>query len=570
MRCGETGGVLVYNGELYNYKELREELHSRGHAFKTDGDTEVVLRALIEWGQLAVPRLNGMFALAFWDPRHEAGILARDRLGIKPLYIARGPSTGLSFASELEALHHLSPHAFVTLDPTWLHEYLHFGTGVGTRTAFEGVRSLAPGTVMEVRRGQVTEQTYWAPRLDAAIPTNEAVERVGTAIDSAVRRQVVSDVPLGVLLSGGLDSSLVAEAAARATSTLRTFHVVFRDDSGPSEAAAAAVVAARIGAIHEEVEVTAGDVAGSLVELTRRHGQPFADPANVPLLHVATALAGRVTVVLQGDGGDELFGGYDRYRSTRLVELLLRLPLARMGPLVRRMGPLRRFSRLQRGLIAASTTQRSDVLPRMITAHPLGSPTLGALTRPAREVVCATDPFADYAAFARGVHQPGITAAEHAMLVDLMVLLPSQMLEKVDRGTMARSLEARVPLLDNEVVDVALRLPFETKIRGATSKWVLRQLVSERLGRDVANLPKRGFTVPFGAWLRADLGSLFGDLMADQRVLRHQIIEVERARQLLQIAGNGGWVGSFQAYKLLLLALWLQQLPTSVELPSAP
>jgi asparagine synthase (glutamine-hydrolysing) len=506
----ERGDVVaIVNGELYNYRELRAELEAKGHTFRGQGDVEIVPHLYEEHGERFVERIRGMFALALWDDTRRRLVLARDRLGIKPLYLAQ-LGEGLAFASELAPL--LALGASSEPDAEAIADYLVLGYVPGARTGIAGARSLRPAHVLVHEDGATREFRYW---------TAEARERaLETTLEDAVRLHLRSDVPLAVLLSGGLDSSLIASlAAAHVEEPLRTFTVGFADAS-LDERAPARAVAQAVGARHEELVVETR-VADDLPEIAAKLEEPNADPAAIPLWYLSRGVADEVKVALAGDGGDEVFGGYSRYAWDPVAARLRALgPLARLLPeRGGRKNVVRRASKL---LKHASKPEATRYLSWFALMD-------GDARAHAFERLFAEAP-------------SGLTHLGRLQWVDLHSFVTDNLMLKADRLSMAHSLELRVPLLDHEVVEAGLGLPDREKIHGVRTKVAIRRLFERRLGRAIARRPKQGFDPPVERWLRDDLRDLSEDAVASLDGL----VDRNMARS----------ASPAQRYALTMLGLW--------------
>ena len=480
--ANERGDVVaVVNGELYNYRELRAELEAKGHTFRGVGDVELVPHLYEEHGDRFVERLRGMFALALWDDAGRRLVLARDRFGIKPLYLADLPE-GLAFASELAPL--LALGASVATDPEAVADYLVLGYVPGTRTGVLGARKLAPGSLLVHEDGRAREERWYRPE-PRARPLEETLAE-------AVRLHLRSDVPLAVLLSGGLDSSLIASlAAAELELPLRTFTVGF-DDAAYDERAPAREIARAVGARHQELVVET-HVAEDLPEIAARLEQPLADPAAIPLWYLCRAVSAEVKVALAGDGGDEVFGGYSRYAWDPVAARLRALgPLGRLIPeRGGRKSVVRRASKLLR---SAAKPEASRYLSWFALMD-------GDARAHVFERLFADAP-------------ERLTGVGRLQWVDLESFVPDDLMLKADKLSMAHSLELRVPLLDHEVVEAGLALPDRDKVRGVRTKTAIRRLVAARLGDAIAKRPKQGFDPPVERWLETDLRELSHDAIA--------------------------------------------------------
>ena len=517
--------ALSYNGEVYNFGDLRETLAATGVEFRSESDTEVVLQAFIRWGVDACKRFNGMFAFAIWDRLERRLTLARDRFGIKPLYW-RHADQRLMFGSEIKAL--AACEGFESrLDYTGLGEYLYYGNALGANTMFEGCHKLPGGHCLEIQPGMAPVLRAWWTFADVRehdIPEPELLPLLRQTLQDAVARHLIADVPVALFLSGGLDSSTICAFGSRMVSgRLRTISVEFGGGTQRSELAAARLVANTFGTDHEEVHLTFSNLADVLSDIGRAHDQPFGDAANVPLYILSRDVAGKAKVVLQGDGGDEIFGGYRRYgllRQLRFWTWFARLcPVPRV--LAARSNLARRLRRMQDALGRASG---GDRFARLLTEEwedgGLGSMLVPAATRRLQ----GTDPFAAYRAIFPEV--AGLDAAQAMLWTDTRILLPDIFLEKVDRSTMANSVEVRVPFLDTELTDLVMGLPSARKLDGG-SKALLRKAMAGVLPQEILQGPKLGFGVPYGEWIAGPLAGFTRDRLTARtglvaRALRSQ------------------------------------------------
>jgi asparagine synthase (glutamine-hydrolysing) len=521
--ANEAGDVVaIVNGELYNYRELRAELAAAGHVFRGEGDVEVLPHLYEEHGEACFERLRGMFAAALWDERRGRLVLARDRFGIKPLYLARLGGE-LAFASEIAPL--LALGAGDEPDADAIADYLALGYVPGEATGLTSVRRVLPGHVLVHEDGRSRTHPFY--RLEPqALPFEETLEE-------AVRLHLRSDVPLAVLLSGGLDSSLIAAlAAAELDEPLRTFTVGFAD-AELDEREPARAVAAAIGSRHEELVVET-QVAADLPTIAARLEQPLADPAAIPLWYLAGAVAAEVKVALAGDGGDEVFGGYSRYawdaKAARIGRLLPAAALARLVPERHgRKSVLRRAGKLLRHA-AKPEAERYFAWFSLL------------------------DGDGQAAAFARlfDAAPPALTQLGRLQFVDLGSFIPDNLMLKADKLSMGHSLELRVPFLDHRVAECGLALPDREKVRGVRTKTAIRRLVGERLPRHVSERPKQGFDPPLGRWLREDLRELAGDAFDGLEAP----IDGREAKRLLDRHARGETDASGRLYALLMLSLW--------------
>lgn len=554
MKIVGHGVMVTYNGEVYNFRELRRQLKSLGSEFRGQSDTEVVLHAYVQWGLEGLKRLEGIFALALWDPTQRRLVLMRDRLGVKPLYYGESRH-GLAFGSEIKAV--LAAGGVDTdLDDQSLSEYLWYGNSHGDRTFYKGVRALEAGQWLVIENGQRRLESWWSVedwlQETPQHPSQaEAEELVRDALDQAVARQLVADVPVGIFLSGGVDSSSIAAAAMQQSEQpLASYAAGFDFDRGINELAKAQRVAKHLGLSHHELQVSGAELESVLIDLAQAHDDPFADAANIPLYLMCKQLAGAIKVVLQGDGGDELFAGYRRYAILR-NSAWWRLWPTGLSSIVRAGGHFGR--RLARMADAAGHPDPALRMAFLLTTEtPIDPPEAVFLRERGQHLTETTDPFIPYRKAAERFkdYEP----VQQMLLTDLTVQLPSQFLTKVDRATMAAGIEARVPLLDEKVVRLALNLPSTFKVRGAEKKIILRNSQRARLPADILDGPKTGFGVPYEHWLRTSLYSFAEERILDSGFLRHFSLDGERIRKMLSQHKNEQMDRGFMLWKLLQLS----------------
>lgn len=553
MLLAEAGLALVFNGECYNFHDLRRELEGKGVRFRTRTDTEVVLQAYAQWGVAGLKKLEGIFAFALWDDRNKRLILMRDRLGVKPLYysILEG---GLAFGSEPAAVHAVLPGSH-SLDEQAFSEYLWFGNVLGDRTFSTSVRQLSPGQWLIADRGGIQVEPWFRIEewLAGATPEdNDALlRRTRESLDKAVKRQLVADVPVGLFLSGGIDSSSIAAAAAASGQSVIAYSAAFDFAADGDEIPKAATVASALGLEHRVVKVGGTRLMPVLRTLARRHHDPFADAANVALYLLCDALEGQVKVVLQGDGGDEVFAGYRRYQLLRHVARFRAVPSFVLAGLRRAGWPGgKRLARL------ASALAQPDAATRMaylLTLETPDAPPESLLTPERRnELMGRTDPLLE---FREAAHRfSAFDPVQQMLLCDLTIELPCTFLPKVDRATMAKGIEARVPLLDERVCEWAVGTSAEIKLRGGGSKWLLRESQRARLPADILDGPKVGFGVPYARWIDSTLKQDTWDRLTDPSFLNRYGFSVAPMEALLRGPKAEARRG-FTLWKLLQLAI---------------
>jgi asparagine synthase (glutamine-hydrolysing) len=539
--------VVVFNGEIYNHHEIRQKLLKSGHRFQTHSDTETLVHLYEEHGDQMVHQLRGMFTFAIWDHRRSRLFCARDRIGIKPFYYWPSPDGGVAFASELRSF--LALDRFPReIDRSAVARYLAFAYVPDPHAIFRGTHKLPPGHTLswDRERGVVVER-YWSPvgKEIARIGEREAIEELRRLIDESVRCHLESEVPLGAFLSGGIDSSTVVAHMARALDRpVRTFSIGFREREF-NEAPHAARVAREIGTSHTELIVDP-DADALVDEVIRAFDEPFADSSALPTYLVSQLAREHVTVALSGDGGDELFGGYTRYLEVRGRR---ELPFGRhMLRSVARSLP--HVSPGRGRLLDLSWNRRGRYATTV--AIPL-SPSDGGVARPEMAAELGAfdqllDPWFDEA-------QDRDFDAQIA-LVDMQSYLPGDILTKVDRMSMAVSLEARVPLLDHVVLEFAASLPSELKMRNGEGKWILRAAIDGIVPPSVLSHPKKGFAVPLVRWFRNELRHRVAQLeRSDAAIL--EFVDARAVRRLVREHAIGRRDHSYLLWRLLALELWL-------------
>lgn len=548
---------LVLNGEIYNHQALRHRLQARGHVFRSRSDTETVLHLYEEEGPSCIRALRGMFALALWDQRRRRLLLARDRLGKKPLFYQDGPDA-FRFASAPQALLQ-DPAVPVEPDLAVLQEVLTFRCVLRGRSAFQGLQKLPPGHLLLLEDGRVRLERYWrlrfTPKHAAAGP--ELAEALLESLREAVRLRLESDVPLGAFLSGGLDSSLVVALMSEAGGgPVRTFAIGFAEDAF-DERPFARVVAQRFGTQHQEA-VLRPDAAALLPRLVWHYGEPFADASAIPMFAVAEAARAEVAVALTGDGGDEGFGGYERYAAllmaTRLqgVPGMLRRAAAMVGQRFAQAGGPRLLQRAMRWGSGLADAPARRYARWLATGDP---ETLTSLLTPdAAAALAVPDPLMPLEEIWEAGDAPG--PLDRALQTDVEAYLPGDLLTKVDGATMAVGLEARAPFLDHTVIEFAARLPEAFKVQGWQKKILLRRAAAPLLPREILDRPKHGFAVPLDAWLLGPLREMAADLLLSPRATSRGVFRPAAVRHLLEEHGRGARRWGEVLFGLLVIELW--------------
>jgi asparagine synthase (glutamine-hydrolysing) len=552
--------VLSFNGEVYNFREIREELAGRGHVFRGESDTEVMLAAFREWGvDAAVRRFIGMFAFALWDSGARKLYLVRDRLGIKPLYVARLPGL-LLFASELKALL-AYPDFPREVDRSALQYYLEFQYIPAPHSIWRRVEKLLPGHILEIDvDGEVSDRSYWdlfdhwEKAKDPPRTEGEYEEELSGLLDSSIRYRMISDVPLGAFLSGGVDSSLVVALMRKAASgPVKTFSIGFRE-SGYDESPHARAVAEHLGTDHHEKICTPREAQALIRRIPDAYDEPFSDSSAIPTMLVSEFTRGHVTVCLSGDGGDELFCGYPRYAWVRQANVARGIPGFLRRPLCSLLSRIP-IHKIQRG---AESVLYDD--PAQMYFHTVGIFERRRLGEILTEV--ADDSHLAYFRTFRDPRCGGIV--ESAMATDIKTYLVDDILTKVDRASMAYSLEARVPLLDHRIVEFAARLPMEHKVRNGGTKHLLRKILYRHVPRALIDRPKMGFGIPVNRWLRNELRPLMTEYLDGERVRREGFLRPEGVARIVREHLSGRQDHQYRLWALLVFGLWVERYrPTS-------
>jgi asparagine synthase (glutamine-hydrolysing) len=576
--CGRY--AITFNGEIYNFKALRQELESIGQAFRGHSDTEVMLAAIARWGvEAAVKKFNGMFAFALWDRQEKALYLSRDRAGEKPLYYGWAGHT-LLFASELKALHQ-HPDFRGEIDRGALTVYLRHDYIPAPHSIYKGVYKLLPGTLLTIRGfgSDASPKPFWSAKQAAEeglshpfVGTEvEAVDQLDALLNDAVSMRMEADVPLGAFLSGGIDSSLVvAIMQANSARPVKTFTIGF-DNSEFNEAESAKAVAKHLGTEHTELYVTPEEAMAVIPRLPTLYDEPFADSSQIPTFLVSQLARRKVTVSLSGDGGDELFGGYNTYLWGRSVQQNIGwMPRALKAGLAKSLNPLSRLD--WNALLGGSPS----VLPQSLRRKDLNKvlqKLAGILKVNQREalywVLCSY--WMDPASVVIGAKEPltpltdpgkwaQIKEFMHVMMyLDTLMYLPDDILVKVDRASMGVSLESRVPLLDHRVMEFAWKLPLAMKVKGNTGKRPLRQLLHRYVPKNLVDRPKQGFGVPIHEWLRGPMRPWAEELLSESRLQQEGYFCSAPIRQKWSehVSGRRNWQA--QMWGVLMFQSWLEQ-----------
>jgi len=550
---------IVFNGEIYNYLELRAFLIGRGHRFTTQTDTEVIVHLYEEMGPQCVEKLRGMFAFAIWDDNAKSLFLARDRVGIKPLYYSL-TNSGLVFGSEIKAIL-ADPTVSREVDLEIVHRFLTFLYLPGEETLLKSVRKLAPGTYLLARGGRAEIRQYWdlrfskpsiKPRLD------ETESALRDLLAETVKLHMIADVPVGVLLSGGVDSTGVLSFAAGLTDKITSSYTVgFSDPGVADERPYASLAAETFGSRHHEMTISARDFAEFLPRYVWHMEEPVCEPPAIAMYFVSKLARQFVTVLLSGEGGDEAFAGYSNYRNIVWLERLKRLVAPFQGLASHFVGTL--SSTLHLARVAKYAPLIRAQFPNYYftrTTSPFRYSGNGLGTLYCREFLDAvnreraTEPVWKLLANVKGE-----SVLDQMLYIDTKTWLPDDLLIKADKMTMANSLELRVPLLDHRVLEFAAGLPSDFKLRGFTTKYLLKRTLAKRVPKQILNRKKAGFPVPYERWLREDCRDLMHDVLLDRRTLERGYFEKASIEELLATNREAGSYPK-EAFSLVTLELW--------------
>lgn len=556
MLTDDNRYVIVFNGEIYNFPEIRKTLERTGYSFKGHSDTEVALQAFAAWGKDCFIRFNGMFAIAIYD-RHERKLtIARDRFGIKPLYYFNDGNLFV-FASEIKAILATGlPSRKVNYQG--LSEYIWYGNAMGGNTLFADIKELLPGSLLEMDKTGLNHSLFY--NVNDIVEKNEkeegAIVNVRHLLEEAVKRHLISDVPVGVFLSGGIDSSAITALASRYyAGKLQTYSVGFDFDKGVNELPKAAAIAREFKTDHHELHIKADDLIPIIENLVTCHDEPFADAANIPLFLLSKEIKGSIKVVLQGDGGDEVFGGYSRYNTTQhpikwqtLATFFNLVPQSVRHPSVLR---LRRF------FDAISSKDPATRNALLLTMETRRLPPERIFSKPLQEKLNMLNPFHRYEEVYASLS--GASPIEKVFLTDTRIILPDTFLEKVDKSTMANSLEVRVPFLDTALTDYVLPLSGRLKVKGGEKKYLLKKALRGTVPDSILDAPKTGFGVPYSFWLKGTLNTYLRERINETKTSGMQLFNYPLMETMISQHAEGKGYNGFLLWKSLQLAIWANE-----------
>jgi asparagine synthase (glutamine-hydrolysing) len=561
----EDGTVwIVFNGEIYNFQELREELIKKGHIFRTRSDTEVIVHQYEEYGESGIEGLRGMFAFAIWDQNQKKLLLARDRIGIKPLYYGLTPRS-LVFGSEMKAVLQ-DPEVTREILPSTIDRFLTFGYVPGEETLFKGIYKLPPGSFMVVKNGKTEVKQYWDLHFTSgSITLKDAEEQLLEILEESVRLHMISDVPVGFLLSGGVDSTAMLSLASRKTDRpISSYTVGFADSGIADERPFARLAAEKYGSEHHEISISSKEFADFLPQYVWHMEEPVCEPPAVALYYVSKLARNYVKVLISGEGGDEAFGGYQNYRALLWIERIKRVAGPLKGALSKALSLLYEvipWERLGKYLPLFDVPFESYYYSRasspfyFFNAHykDAYSDDFCNQINKQRSLLPVT----------RLLSKNGSKDVLSRMLyVDTKTWLPDDLLVKADKMTMASSLELRVPLLDHKLLEFAAKLPSNFKVHGLTTKYIAKRALGKQIPAEILKRRKAGFPVPYEKWLQTDLRDSIHDVLLDRETLSRGYFRKSAIEKLLRDNSESG-AHAKDIFSLLVLELWHRQFLSS-------
>jgi asparagine synthase (glutamine-hydrolysing) len=556
--------IIIFNGEIYNYRSIRDELNQLGYQFDGTSDTEVIINGFEIWGNNIFKKLNGIFSIAIFDKSEQKLTLARDRLGVKPLYYFKN-EVCFAFGSEIKSLlkyecvnSTLNHHSF--------HEFIYYGYGLGEKTMYNDIFKLEPGSLIEISKNSYSISYYWKHedvilQSEDNISLSEAVSRTKVLLEEAVKSQLVSDVPVGVFLSGGIDSSAItAFASKHYAQKLKTFSAGFDFDEGHNELPLAAKVAKQFDTDHSEIFIKGKDLPAIIEQMVLQHDEPFSDAANIPLYLMTKEIKQRCKVILQGDGGDELFGGYPRYHMLHNLKWykLLFSSLNFFEPLIPS-----KYVREKTKRFYPIFTSNNNLFAKLLTEDQEDIPEL-SFSKELRFLIKDQLPFIHYSKMSKRFDYLE-DDVQKLLWIDTKIILPDQFLEKVDKSTMANGVEVRVPFLDNHLVEFALSLPSKYKLHKGIKKYLLKKALEGTVPNEVLYGPKKGFGVPYQNWLRGPLKEFMKDMIYSQSIKDKNLFDYKVLTQRIEEHCTNKTNWGFHLWKILNFCIWIDKYSIEVN-----
>jgi asparagine synthase (glutamine-hydrolysing) len=557
--------VISYNGEIYNFKELAKKYKLNN--LKSTSDTEIVLELFEKYGVKIIPQFNGMFAFSILDRVEKKVFLVRDRMGIKPLYVHKDKSA-FYFGSEIKAIKELHENNESKMDVGNLHEWLYYGSTLGENTLFRDIKRLLPGHYIEIdlQTLKSIDICYWSPSPPTVkrASTEELIKKNTILLERAVKRQLVSDVPVGVFLSGGIDSSAIASFASKHYGNqLSTYTVGFDFDRGVNELPKAREFAKKLGTNHHEIHISGMDVADVVEKMVEHHDQPFSDAANIPLYLLCSKVQSESKVVLQGDGGDEMFGGYRRYNT--LSNMGRMKFFANIGNIINQFTHKNKQHYIRQRYINALRSKNDwTLMALLLTVEDCSTYPQLIFQKEFRDRIMDHDPFKRYKQLQQQYAQ--LNLSDQMALIDSQIILPDIFLEKVDRSTMAASVEVRVPFLDNDLVEFAQSIPSKIKLPKGHQKWLLKKSLEGIVPDDILYGKKTGFEVPYGFWVGKSLRELFFDNLLKMSNKMPEIWDVQYITKIHAMHVNNERDFGFLLWKILNFSIWVNRADINIDL----
>lgn len=556
MICDNSRYTIVFNGEVYNFNDIRKKLKSSGVIFKTSSDTEVVLKAYIHLGEEAFSMFNGMFALAIYDNFEKELILARDQFGIKPLYFYKDDNL-LIFSSEKKAI---LKHKEIKLNinKQALLEYIWFGNPLGDNTFYNEINELEPGSLLKISKNSIRKKKFFDINKikEIDVTEEEAIAEIKKLFNESIKRHLISDVPVGIFLSGGIDSSAItAYASNHYKGTIKTYSICFDYEKGVNELGLASMIAKKYGTNHTEVKITGDDLIEVLEALDMSHDEPFGDAANIPLYLITKKLKGKVKVVLQGDGGDEFFGGYSRYNTIKnknkwkvfsFLPKLIELTKTKNTKLLR-------IQRFINAITQKESYKRNAFLLTMESKYT--NPTR-VFNKSIKKDLLNLNPFKKYKDIYNKYYRK-LDDSQALFYTDTQIILKDTFFEKVDKSTMANSMEVRVPFLDKDLTEYVLSLPSSLKTKNGVQKYLFKKAMEGVVPNEILYGSKKGFSVPYGFWLRTSLKNYFLSQISTNEARKY--INEEEVKSMFKLHEQEKGNFDFLLWKTLILCIWINK-----------
>lgn len=559
--CSNSGRyIIAYNGEIYNFIQLKTELLTKGFSFQGHSDTEVIVNGFEYWGNGIFEKLNGIFAISIWDNQEKKLVIARDRMGVKPLYYWCDENFFL-FGSEIKTI--LSyPFVERKLNIQAFHEFLYYGYGLGENTLFLGIQKVMPGQLIEINKKGVAKAYFWTHENIKELSIKDiceeqAIQDTKLLLEKSVKHQLVSDVPVGVFLSGGIDSSAITAFASKYyEGKIKSYSAGFDFDGGHNELPLASKIAKKFGTEHNELMIFGKDMAEIIKKMILSHDEPFSDAANIPLYLLSKEVKNDCKVILQGDGGDELFAGYPRYHI--MANFYQYKMLFQVLQKVKNIIPSSYIqNKTDRFFPIFNNTSPDLLFAKFLTEEREGSPEK-VLTQAWKEKLSFTNPFERY----KKVAKEFTTLSDNTqklLWIDTKIILPDQFLEKVDKSTMANGVEVRVPFLDNDLVSYALSIPSGLKVKKGVKKYLLKKALKGTLPNEVLYGPKKGFGVPYQNWLKGPLKKFMMETFNNPQIKDLNLFDYQELQDRINQHCSGKKDWGFFLWKLLNFCIWAEE-----------